>query len=150
VTNSKHILIASDHAALDLKSAIQRLLPEWEWEDLGPEEATRVDYPDFAEPLARRVAAQDGLRGVLLCGSGIGMSIAANKIDGIRAAAVENPIAARLSREHNNTNVLCLGSRFLAPEYAAEIVRTWLKTPFSEDPRHLNRIQKITALEKRN
>jgi ribose 5-phosphate isomerase B len=145
----KHILIASDHAGVDLKQAIQRLLPDWQWEDLGPEETERVDYPDYAERLARKVASGTVMHGVLICGSGIGMSIAANKVDGIRAAVVENPIAARLAREHNDANVLCLGSRFLAPEYAAEIVHTWLDTAFSGDSRHQHRIQKITQLERK-
>ena len=78
------------------------------------------------------------------------MCIAANKIDGIRAALVDNPVAARLSREHNDANILCLGSRFVAPEYAAEIVQSWLNAQFSSDGRHAERVKKITALEKGN
>ena len=140
------ILIASDHAGFEMKAAVQRLLPEHQWEDLGPLDAARVDYPDFAEKLARRVATE-GIRGILICGSGIGMSIAANKVAGVRAALVGNPVAARLSREHNDANVLCLGSRFIAPEYGAEIVETWLSTPFTDDIRHRARIAKITHLE---
>lgn len=147
----KKVLIASDHAGIELKSAIQKALSEWSWEDLGPLNSGRVDYPDFAEQLAQKISNEslngNQLMGVLICGSGIGMSIAANKIPGIRAAVVENPVSARLSREHNNANVLCLGSRFIAPEYGAEIVKTWLETPFSEDQRHLGRLQKITELE---
>lgn len=145
------VLIASDHAGIALKAAIQKALPAWQWEDLGPIDTTRVDYPDFARALGEKVASGHAPFGVLVCGSGIGMSIAANKVAGIRAALVENPVAARLSREHNNANVLCLGSRFIAPEYGAEIVETWLKTPFSQGPesaRHQDRIAKITQLEK--
>jgi ribose 5-phosphate isomerase B len=147
-SNSKSIPIAADHAGVDLKDAVQKLLANYKWNDLGPKSHDRVDYPDFAEAVARKVAAGEAERGVLICGSGIGMCIAANKVDGVRAALVENPVAARLSREHNDANVLCLGSRFLAPEYAAEIIRTWLETPFSADPRHQARVKKISELEK--
>jgi len=144
----KPILIASDHAGVELKKMLQRALPGWEWNDLGPIDTSRVDYPDFAKILATKIAKGDAVEGVLVCGSGIGMSIAANKVAGIRAAVVENPVAARLSREHNHANVLCLGSRFVAPEYGAEIVRVWLETPWSHDGRHEERVRKITELEK--
>ena len=146
----KQVVIASDHAGVELKATIQKLLPEWEWQDLGPVDTSRVDYPDFAERVGQKVGSGAAPTGILICVSGIGMCIAANKIDGVRAALVENPIAAKLSREHNDANVLCLGARFLAPEYAADIVRTWLETPFSADSRHQGRIQKITALEAKN
>ncbi len=148
--SSQRVLIASDHAGFALKAAIQKALPDLKWEDLGPPDTGRVDYPDFAEKLARKVAAGEATRGVLICGSGIGMSIAANKVAGIRAALVENPVAARLSRQHNDANVLCLGSRFLAPEYGAEIVQVWIDTPYSsqgEGARHQARIDKMTALD---
>lgn len=144
------ILIASDHAAVEMKSQIQRLLPEYEWQDLGPVNTNRVDYPDYAERLSQKIAEGDALFGVLLCGSGVGMCIAANKIGGIRAVLADNPVIARLSREHNDANVLCLGARFLAPEYAAEIVRAWLETPFSDDPRHHKRVDKIKAIEEKH
>lgn len=148
------ILIASDHAGVELKAAIQKAMPEWDWQDLGPVGNGRVDYPDFAEKLGHQVANSDSsgstkARGILICGSGIGMCIAANKIPGVRAAVVENPVSARLSREHNDANVLCLGSRFLAPAYGVEIAKAFLETPFSQDQRHLDRIQKITRLEKK-
>lgn len=146
----KRVVIASDHAGVQLKEAIQKTLTEWQWDDLGPINGMKVDYPDFAEKLALQVANGKATQGILICGSGIGMSIAANKIPGIRAAVVENPVAARLSREHNDANVLCLGSRFVAPEYGAEIAQIWLETPFSEDSRHQARIQKISLLEKGN
>lgn len=144
------ILIASDHAGVDLKKKLQELLPEWKWEDLGPHTHASVDYPDFAEAIAKRISTGQFQQGILLCGSGIGMSIAANKFPKVRAAVVENPLAARLSREHNDANVLCLGARFLATEYAVEIVRTWLNASFSETPRQKKRIEKIYALEKGN
>lgn len=145
--NTAPVLIASDHAGVDLKTAIQKLLKDVEWMDLGPVNTARVDYPDYAERVAAKVSSGEAKRGVLICGSGIGMSIAANKVSGVRAALVENPVAARLAREHNDANILCLGARFLAPEYAAEIIEAFLKTPFSGDPRHTGRVLKIHALE---
>lgn len=147
--HSEPILIASDHAGFEMKVALQKELPDQPWRDLGPPSGARVDYPDFAERLALAIARGDAQLGVLICGSGLGMSIAANKIAGIRAAAVGNPVAARLSREHNDANILCLGSRFLASQYAAEIVREWLSATFSRDPRHQERIRKIARLERR-
>lgn len=151
--NTKRKLwIASDHAGYAMKTAIQRLLPGYDWQDLGPINGdSSVDYPDFARKLgveiARRNGDGEGALGILICGSGIGMSIAANKISGIRAALVENPVSARLSREHNDANVLCLGSRFVAPEYGAEIAKIWVETAFSGDARHCLRVKKISELE---
>ncbi len=144
------VLIASDHAGVELKASVQKLLPDVEWMDLGPVNTARVDYPDYAERVATKVAAGEAELGVLICGSGIGMSIAANKIPGVRAALVENPIAARLSREHNDANILCLGARFLAPEYASEIVREFLNGSFSTEGRHAARVQKISELEQKH
>lgn len=143
------LLIASDHAGFALKQALQKQLPGAGWKDLGPAGTDRVDYPDFARLLSEQVAAAGPTaRGILICGSGIGMCMAANKVDGVRAALADNPVAARLSREHNDANVLCLGARFVAPEYAAEIVQAWIDTPFSNDPRHMARVEKIRELEK--
>lgn len=149
---ARKIWIASDHAGFALKAEIQRLLPNYHWQDLGPiDPNSSVDYPDFARKLGQEISLRNGngesALGILVCGSGIGMSIAANKIPGIRAALVENPISARLSREHNDANVLCLGSRFIAPEYGAEIAKVWLDTPFSNEPRHCLRVQKIAELD---
>jgi ribose 5-phosphate isomerase B len=144
---SKKVLIASDHAGFALKAALIKALPAWQWVDLGPSDASRVDYPDFAEKLSRKIAAGEAAQGVLICGSGIGMSIAANKIDRVRAALVENPVAAKLAKLHNDANVLCLGARFLACEYASEIAQAFLETDFTDTERHLARVKKITALE---
>ena len=141
------LFIASDHAALTLKSLLIALVPSADWEDLGPADATSVDYPDYAEKLCRAVLKHPGSFGVLLCGSGIGMSIAANKIDGIRAACVENPVSARLAREHNDAQVLCMGARFTAPEYAAEILNAFLSATFAGG-RHQGRVDKIQRLER--
>jgi ribose 5-phosphate isomerase B len=142
------ILIASDHAGVAFKTAFIDGLSEWNWEDLGPFNSSSVDYPDYAEQVAKKVASHSDQLGILICGSGIGMCISANKIPGIRAAQAENPFSARLAREHNNANILCLGARILAPEYGIEIAKTWLTTPFSDHPKHSQRIRKIHSLEK--
>lgn len=146
--NTQTVLIASDHAGIQLKKELQALLKDWTWIDLGPLQNDSVDYPDYAKLLASKLLSGEAKKGILICGSGVGMSIAANKIPGIRAALVENPVVARLAREHNDTNVLCLGSRFVAAEYSAEIAKVWLTTPFSENPRHAQRIKKIQSLER--
>lgn len=140
------ILIASDHAGFELKRKLKELLPQHEWIDLGPEDGSSVDYPDYATKLGKKIPKEADL-GVLICGSGIGMSMAANKIPGIRAALVENPISAKLSKEHNNANVLCLGSRFLAPTYAAEITEAWLSASFAQEERHRRRVEKIDQIQ---
>lgn len=147
----QEILIASDHAGWALKSQLIQSLSDLKWLDLGPMDLSKVDYPDYAqklcEALSEALLKGSAKEGILICGSGIGMSIAANKFPGIRAAVVENPVAARLAREHNHANVLCLGSRFVAPEYAVEIVQAWLNTSCSQDIRHLERIKKLQAIE---
>lgn len=146
MNNSKTVLIASDHAGVALKSEVQKLLSNWKWEDLGPETTDRVDYPDFAEKLSRKIASGEAERGVLICGTGIGMSISANKVHGIRAAAVSNTLDAKMSRAHNDANVLCLGARTLAAPYAAEIIQEWLTGGF-EGGRHAGRVEKMMKLE---
>lgn len=147
------IPIAGDHAAPALKKllidTLSKTMPGIEFEDLGPGNEERVDYPDYAEKVASLVSSGKSPRGILICGSGIGMAIAANKFPGVRAAVVETVEAARLSRDHNNANVLCIGARLVSPEIALSIVHTWLVTPFSEGPRHCARIDKISALEKK-
>ena len=118
----------------------------FEVRDLGPADTTSVDYPDYAEAVARGVAAGAADRGVLLCGTGIGMSIAANKIDGIRAALVHDVTGAALSRQHNDANVLVLGGGMLGARLIRDIVQTWINSRF-EGGRHQRRIDKIAALE---
>lgn len=140
--------IASDHAGIALKREILKLrFDGFKWADLGPEQADSVDYPDFAEKLGRAVAGSTSGLGVLICGSGIGMSIAANKIAGVRAAHVSEPVSARLAREHNHANVICLGARFLAPEFAAEVLLAFLAAKPSGEGRHAARVKKISDLE---
>ncbi len=145
----ERVFIASDHAATDLKATLIKNIDSVEWVDLGPPSGERVDYPDYAQKLCEALQKNaKNSRGVLICGSGIGMSISANRYAHIRAALVDNTSTAKLSREHNDANVLCLGSRFLAEAYATEITHTWLNTPFSDDERHLKRIRKLTKLAK--
>jgi ribose 5-phosphate isomerase B len=144
------IAIGADHAGFALKEDIKKALAEigLPAEDFGTGSSDSVDYPDFAERVAQGVAAGQFDRGILICGTGIGMAIAANKIPGIRAATVTDTDMARLSREHNDANVLAIGARILDRKKALEIVRIFLETPFAGD-RHQRRIDKITSLEKR-
>lgn len=143
------IAIASDHGGYTLKLEIISHLKERDIpvEDLGCD-GERVDYPDYAEKLCRAVADGQFERGILLCGTGIGVSIAANKVHGIRAALCGDCYSAEMSRQHNDANVLCLGGRVLGPELAKKIVDTYLDTPFSNGESHIRRIGKIMALEK--
>jgi len=144
------IAIGADHAGFGLKEEIRKALADLGLivEDMGTTSSDAVDYPDFAEKVARLVAAGQVDRGILVCGTGIGMAMAANKIPGIRAATVTDVETARLSREHNDANVLAVGGRILDRKRALEIVRAFLETPFAGD-RHQRRIDKITDLEKR-
>lgn len=146
------IAIASDHAGFRLKSGLIKTFSSWDWKDLGPSNTDRVDYPDYALKVAEWVAQEpDTRRGILVCGSGIGMSMAANKVAGIRAAVVDNPVMARLSKEHNNSNILCLGERFSALPYASEMVQAWMDAEFDpaleSNQRHLSRIHKIHQID---
>ena len=143
------IAIASDHGGYALKLEIIQHLESSgvQVEDLGCG-GERVDYPDYAEKLCRAVVAGKYERGILLCGTGIGISIAANKIHGIRAALCADCYSAQMSREHNDANVLCMGGRTMGPELAKKIVDTYLNTPFSNGENHVRRIAKIMALEK--
>lgn len=143
------VLIACDHAGFELKELLKQTVTGVEWIDEGPHSGDRTDYPDYAEKVAAKISAGAIKFGVLVCGSGIGMCIAANKFSGVRAAVVESEQTARLSRQHNDANVLCLGARILTPEYAKSIVQTWLQTEF-EGGRHSDRIRKISDLEKKN
>ena len=145
------VFFASDHAGFELKKNLVNELSKqsavFKITDLGPATAGRCDYPVYAKKLSLELAQSPGSLGVLICGSGIGMSIAANKFAGIRAAHVSDPISARLAREHNDANVICLGSRFLAPEYAFEILKIFLNTPYTHDARHQARIDLMTSFE---
>jgi ribose 5-phosphate isomerase B len=148
--SNPRIPIAGDHAAPEMKSKIIAELKAHAFDDLGPDSTDSVDYPDFAMKVAELVSKGKASRGVLICGSGIGMSIAANKFPGVRAAVVESVEAAKLSRDHNDANILCIGARLVSPEKAVEIVRAWLETPFSNGSRHCGRIAKIAEIEKKH
>lgn len=142
------IAIASDHGGTNLRAEIIGLLKELtlSYEDFGCECDSSVDYPDYALPLAKRVAKGEFDRGILICGTGIGMSIAANKVKGVRCALVHDVFSAKATRQHNDTNVLAMGERVIGPGLAIEIVRTWLGEEF-EGGRHAGRIGKISAYE---
>jgi ribose 5-phosphate isomerase B len=116
------------------------------YEDFGCDCKTSVDYPDYALPVAEKVANGEFDRGILVCGTGIGMSIAANKVKGIRCALVHDLFTAKVTREHNDTNVLAMGERVIGPGLAREIARVWLETEF-EGGRHATRVGKITSYE---
>lgn len=143
------IAIASDHGGFAMKNQLLAHMREAgvEIEDLGCFSEESVDYPAYAEKLGRAVAAGQYERGVLVCGTGIGMSIAANKIPGVRAALCADCYSAAMAREHNDANVLCLGGRTLGPALAMRILDTWLGTPFSGLEKHARRIAQIKALE---
>ena len=142
------IALGADHAGVVLKDNLARLLDERgvTYKDFGTHGPESVDYPDFAADVAHAVASGDYDRGLLVCGSGIGMAIAANKVPGIRAAVVTEAESARLSRSHNDANVLALGARLTPPEVASDIVTAFLDTPF-EGGRHQRRIDKLTQLD---
>lgn len=140
--------IASDHGALELKRTIIAVLQErgLDFRDLGTDNDNSVDYPDFGEKVARAVSTGQAQKGILLCGTGIGMSIVANKFPGVRAALVTDENTARMSRLHNNANVLVMGGRVLDPEQGKKLLQLWLDTDF-EGGRHARRLEKIEAIE---
>lgn len=145
------VAIASDHGGLNIRAEIKSLLEELniEYEDFGCECSTSVDYPDYALPVAEKVASGEFDKGILVCGTGIGMSIAANKVKGIRCALVHDTFSAKATRHHNDSNVLAMGERVIGPGLAREIAQVWLGTDY-EGGRHQNRIGKIDQYEKEN
>jgi ribose 5-phosphate isomerase B len=153
------ILVASDHGGFELKSKIVNLLKnkKIQVEDLGSDSSESVDYPDYALKVAERISRGQADAGVLVCGTGIGMCIAANKFKGVRAAVVSESYSARMAKEHNNANILCIGGRVLDPktparpqsEPAEDIVAAWLDAKF-EGGRHDRRLDKIRDIEKIN
>lgn len=146
--NSVKIAISSDHGGNNLRREIMALLDELNisYEDFGPQESGSVDYPDYAKPVAEGVASGKFDKGILICGTGIGMSIAANKVKGIRCALVHDVFSAKATRCHNNSNILAMGERVIGPGLALEIVKTWLATDY-EGGRHEARLRKISELE---
>jgi len=142
------IAISSDHGGNRLRQEVCQLLIERgiEFEDFGPATNDSVDYPDYAATVCEGVASGRFDRGILICGTGIGMSIAANKVKGIRCALVHDVFSAKATREHNDTNVLAMGERVIGPGHALEIVSTWIETSF-EGGRHERRVAKLMELE---
>ncbi len=142
--------VGADHAGYTLKDALAASLRASgdEIVDLGTNDGNSVDYPDFGEKVARAVVAEPGTLGLLVCGTGIGVSIAANKIAGVRAARVGDTYSARMARAHNDANVLCIGERVTGGGAADEIVRTFRDTPF-EGGRHQRRVEKLNGLDKK-
>jgi ribose 5-phosphate isomerase B len=148
---AERILIASDHAGFELKEKIERALGElgYDVQDLGTDSSDSTDYADYAHPLAERVSSGEVKRGVLLCGTGLGMSYTANRYPHVRAAVAWNAEIAKLAREHNDANVLVLPARFLDDKQGVEILKTWLDTPF-EGGRHARRVDKIEKKDSDN
>ena len=143
------IAIGCDHGAFDLKNAVVKHLQGQghEVSDFGCYSLDSCDYPDFAEAAAKAVVSGECEKGIVLCTTGIGISIAANKVKGIRCALLSDPLSARMTREHNDTNMMAIGAGVVGEKLALEIVDTWLGTEFSGDERHQRRIDKVMALE---
>lgn len=149
MSSQKTVYVGADHGGFALKQYLLAELPQltsgWKFVDLGCESEASVDYPNYAEKVGRSVVAE-GAKGILICGTGIGMSIAANKIDGVRAAEVWDVTTARLSREHNDANIVCLGARVIGVQVALEAAKVWLETDF-QGGRHQRRVDGIHKLE---
>ena len=144
------ISIACDHGAFDMKEAVKAHLEAKGFEvvDFGCHSLASCDYPDMIAPAARAVASGECEKGIVLCTTGIGASIVANKVDGVRCALLTDTWSAKMTRLHNDTNVMALGAGIVGKNLALEIVDTWLETQFSGDARHARRIEKVMALEK--
>lgn len=145
------IAIASDHGGLDLKTAVIRHLKDkgYEVRDFGTRDKASCDYPDFAGPAARTVASGEAEKGIVICTTGIGVSITANKISGIRCALCHDVTTARLTRLHNDANVLAIGAGVIGENVAMDVVDTFLSTAFSGEERHARRIAKIAEYEEK-
>lgn len=143
------IALASDHVGLALKRVVMALLDErgLDYKDFGAYSTERCDYPVYGSAAARAVASGECDRGIVVCGTGVGISLAANKIDGIRCVVCSEPYSAQLSRAHNNTNMLAIGSRVVGEDLALMVVSIWLDTPF-EGGRHQRRVDQLSMLEK--
>ncbi len=145
------IALASDHAGFELKEKVSAYLTSIgiEVENLGTHTLDRVDYPEFAEKVAARVANHEALYGILVCGTGLGMMLAANKVPGIRAVPANDSVSARMAREHNDANILTMGGRLIDEARMKNIIDTWLSTEFAGG-QHAVRLHKIDAIEKRS
>lgn len=146
------IALGTDHAGLKHKEAIKKLAESMDIEvlDKGTGSNESVDYPDFGEKVGLAVCKGQADMGILICGTGIGISLAANKIKNIRAAVCWNEETVSLAREHNNANILCMGARFIPVSKSVDMAKIFLTTDFSNDKRHIRRVDKITAIEERS
>jgi len=144
----KKLSIGADHTAVELKAEVIKHLESRGYEvlDEGPNSKERTDYPSYASKVAKRIQSGDVDQGILICGTGLGMSIAANKHQGIRAAAVSEVYSAEMSKTHNNANILCFGARVVTPEIAAQLVDAWLDAKYEGD-RHQRRLDMIAGFE---
>lgn len=144
------IYIGSDHAGYEMKGALKEYLKELnqEFVDLGVFTTDSMDYPDIAREVAEKVSENPGAFGVLICGTGTGMAIAANKLNGVRAASVVNETMAEMARRHNDANIMTLGSRLIDVNMAKKLVKIFVETPFDAEERHQRRVDKITDIEK--
>lgn len=142
------VILTADHAGVTIRNEVKQLLEEKgiPYEDAGTDGSASVDYPDYSLAAAKRIAAGEFDRGIFICGTGIGMSIAANKVKGIRCALVHDVYSAKMTRLHNDSNVIALGERVIGAGLARKIVETWLDTSF-EGGRHNRRVEKITTYE---
>lgn len=149
MSDIKVIGIGNDHAAVDLKNAIKEYLEGKGYEvvNYGTDSTESCDYPIFGEKVGRAVASGEVDAGVLICGTGIGISIAANKVKGVRAAAVSEPVSARLTKEHNNANIIAFGARIVGVEMAKAIVDAWLEAEYIGSGRHERRVDQIRKIE---
>jgi ribose 5-phosphate isomerase B len=143
-TNSIKLAIGADHAGFEYKEILKAFLADYQVTDFGTHSLDSVDYPDFAHPVASSVEKGEADFGILVCGSAQGVALTANKHQGIRAAVAWLTDIAKLSRQHNNANVICIPARFVSPELAKEMVTAFLETPF-EGGRHTNRVNKISC-----
>jgi len=143
------VALAADHAGFEMKQALLPLVEQLGHQavDLGTDSVEPVDYPDFAAKLGRALQAGEAQRGILICGSGVGAAVAANKLRGIRAGLCHDTYSAHQSVEHDDVNVLALGARVIGPALAAELVRAFLAATFSGEERHQRRLRKVAALE---
>ncbi len=144
------IALACDHGGFDYKETLKHVLVNqgYEVKDFGCCSADSVDYPEMAYPCAKAVSKGEADRGIVICGTGIGVSIVANKVEGIRCALCSDLFSAQATREHNDSNMLAMGGRVISKDLMLEIAKVWLETPFSQDERHMRRIAKVMEIDK--
>lgn len=150
-TQMMRVAIGGDHAGFSLKELLleQPLISDTEWLDCGPNSDQSCDFPDYAEKVALEILKGNAQRGILVCGSGVGVSVTANKIPGIRASVCHDTYSARQGVEHDDMNVLCIGGRIIGSELAKEIVQSFLRARYSPLPRHQKRLDKLLSIERR-